>query len=421
VGRSLKLEAAQVFWPLLQPARYKGAFGGRGSGKSHFFAELLIGECLRDPATNAVCVREVQKSLAQSVKKLLETKIEQLNVGYAFDVQQTVINVRPTPAAPMGGRIIFQGMQDHTSDSIKSLEGFRIAWIEEAQSLSQRSLDLLRPTIRLPDSEIWASWNPDAATDPIDVLLRGPTPPPDSIVVQANYTDNALFPDVLKAEMEYDRARDPEKYAHVWLGGYQQRSEARVFRNWRVEEFETPAGAQFRLGADWGFAVDPSVLIRCYVDGRRLYVDHEAYMVGCEIDMLPDLFARVPESDKWFITADSSRPETISYMRKHGFPRINPAVKGAKSVEEGIEFLKAFDIVVHPRCTHLIDELTLYRYKVDPKTEEVLPVLEDKDNHVIDALRYALEGVRRHQASAPPATVSVPRAYSAFRSHSLRG
>jgi len=415
--RELDRKVARAFQPLLVPSRYKGAHGGRGSGKSHFFAEHLLQETIIVPGTDAVCVREVQKSLTQSVKKLLEHKIQDLNVGYYFDVQQTLIRVMTGDNA--GGQIIFQGMQDHTSESIKSLEGFRILWGEEAQSLSQRSLDLIRPTIRLPNSELWFSWNPGDATDPVDVLLRGPSRPPDAIVVEANFEDNPWFPEVLRAEMEFDRSRDPEKYAHVWLGGYEQRSEARVFRNWRIEEFETAPGAQFRLGADWGFAVDPSVLVRCYQQGRTLYIDHEAYMVGCEIDMLPDLFARVPESDKWFITADSSRPETISYMRKHGFPRINAAVKGAKSVEEGIEFLRSFDIVVHPRCRHLIDELTLYRYKVDPKTQEVLPILEDKDNHVIDALRYALEGVRRVQAPKP-VDYSVPAAFNAFRSNSMR-
>jgi len=168
-----------------------------------------------------------------------------------------------------------------------------------------------------------------------------------------------------------------------------------VFRNWTVEEFERPEGTVHRLGADWGFSVDPSVLVRCSVDGRRLYVDYEAYMIGCEIDMLPDLFDRVPESRKWFITADSARPETISYMRNHGFPKINSATKGAGSVEDGIEFLKSYDIVVHPRCKHLIDELTLYSYKTDPLTGEVLPILADKNNHVIDSLRYACEAIRR--------------------------
>lgn len=384
----IKLQTPRVFKPLLEYSRYKGAHGGRGSGKSHFFAELLIEQCLLE-TTSAVCVREIQKSLAQSVKKLLEVKIEAMGVGHLFEIQESIIK------APHGGRIIFNGLQNHTADSIKSLEGYDIAWVEEAQSLSQRSLDLLRPTIRKPGSEIWFSWNPNKASDPVDALLRGDSPPPDAIVVEANYQDNPWLPDVLRAELEYDKKRDPAKFAHVWLGAYQSNSEARVFSNWSIEDFTTPTGATFRLGADWGFSVDPSVLVRCFIVGRRLYVDYEAYMVGCEIDQLPDLFDRVPDARKWFITADSARPETISYMRKHGYPKINSAIKGAKSLEEGIEFLKSFDIVVHPRCAHLIDELNRYSYKIDSLTEQVLPILEDKDNHVIDALRYACEGVRK--------------------------
>ena len=383
-----RIHVPRAFKPLLEPARYKGAHGGRGSGKSHFFAEMLIAKCLQEK-TDAVCVREVQKSLAQSVKKLLELKIHALQVADRFDIKQDFIGT------PYGGRIIFQGMQNHTADTIKSLEGYDVAWVEEAQTLSQRSLDLLRPTIRKEGSELWFSWNPNAETDPVDVLLRGESPPPGSIVIQANYRDNPWLPDVLKAEVDYDQRRDPDKFAHVWLGGYQRNSEARVFRNWRIDEFEAPPGTIYRLGADWGFAVDPSVLIRCHLEGRNMYVDYEAYMVGCEIDMLPDLFDGVPESRKWFITADSARPETISYMKKHGYPKINAAIKGAKSLEEGVEFLKSFDIIVHPRCTHLIDELTMYSYEVDDLTGKVLPKLKDKDNHVIDALRYACEGVRR--------------------------
>ena len=391
---TLQIQTPRAFAPLLQYSRYKGAHGGRGSGKSHFFAEALIEQHLIEK-TDSVCVREVQKSLNQSVKKLIEMKIEALGVGHMFEVQESMIK------APHGGKIIFQGMQNHTADSIKSLEGFDIAWVEEAQSLSQRSLDLLRPTIRKPGSELWFSWNPSKSDDPVDALLRGPTPPPDSIVIEVNYDDNPYFPDVLRAEMEYDKRRDPDKYAHVWRGAYQKNSEARVFRNWVVEDFVAPRGAIFRLGADWGFSIDPSVLVRAHIDGKRLYIDYEAYMVGCEIDQLPDLFDRVPDSRKWFITADSARPETISYMQKHGYPKINAAIKGAKSIEDGIEFLKSFDIVVHPRCVHTIDELVNYSYKIDPLTEKVLPILSDKKNHVIDALRYACEGVRKAQANKP--------------------
>lgn len=391
---TLRIETARVFKPLLSPARYKGAHGGRGSAKSHFFASLMIQEHIA-AKTDSVCVRENQKSLDQSVKKLLELKIENMNAGAYFDVQDKRI------LAKNGGRITFQGMQNHTAESIKSLEDYDRAWVEEAQTLTQKSLDMLRPTIRTPNSELWFSWNPRLATDPVDALLRGENPPPGAVVVEANYSDNPWFPKVLQDEMEYDRRRDPDKYAHVWLGKYLQNSEARVFKNWVIEEFERPPGTIHRLGADWGFSVDPSVLIRCDIDARRLYVDHEAYMVGCEIDQLPDLFDRVPESRKWFITADSSRPETISYMQRHGFPKINRAIKGPGSIEDGIEFLKSFDIVVHPRCVHTSDELTHYSFKTDPLTGEVLPILQDKKNHVIDALRYACEGARKASKTQP--------------------
>ena len=276
--------------------------------------------------------------------------------------------------------------------------------------MSQKSLDMLRPTIRKPDSELWFSWNPRHETDPVDVLLRGDVLPPGAVVIEANYTDNPWFENTpLIDEMEFDRARDFDKYTHVWLGQYLQNSEARVFKNWRIEECDPPPGVVFRLGADWGFSVDPSVLVRCWIDGKRLYVDHEAYMVGCEIDNLPILFTSVPDSERWPIVADSARPETISYMRKHGFPKILPAIKGARSLEEGVEFLKSFDIIVHPRCLHLIDELTLYSYKTDPITGLVANVLEDKDNHVIDALRYACEGARRAQKPQTVKRTITPR------------
>jgi phage terminase large subunit len=389
-GSTLEIKTPRWAVPLLKPSRYKGAYGGRGSGKSHFFAEMLIEEHIINPNQSSVCIREVQKSIKMSVKRLLELKIETMGVASYFEVQESQIKSRKGT-----GTIIFQGMQNHTADSIKSLEGYDRAWCEEAQSLSQRSIDLLRPTLRKPGSEIWASWNPYLETDPIDVLLRGDNLPPGSTVVQVNYGDNPWLPDVLREEMEYDKRRDPDKYAHVWLGEYAGNTAARVFSNWTIEEFEAPNDAMFRFGADWGFSVDPTVLVRCFVEGRKLYVDYEAYQVNCEIMDTPDLFMTVPDSEKWPIIADSARPETISHMKRHGFPKLMPAVKGPGSLEDGVEWLKTYDITVHPRCKHVIDELTLYSYKVDQTTGGVLPVLEDKNNHVIDALRYACEGSRR--------------------------
>ena len=167
---TLRIPTAPVFRPLLEPARYKGAYGGRGSGKSHFFGELMVERCLVSPGTLAVCIREVQKSLLQSSKRLIESKIQSLGVGAHFQVLHDRI------VTPGDGLIIFQGMQDSTAESIKSLEGFDIAWVEEAQTLSARSLALLRPTIRKEGSELWANWNPRRKKDAIDEFLRQKKP-----------------------------------------------------------------------------------------------------------------------------------------------------------------------------------------------------------------------------------------------------
>lgn len=387
----LRIQVPRAFLPLEGPHRYIGAHGGRGSGKSHYFGERWLRENIAEKL-DFVCLRETLKSLEFSVKKLLQAKIETYNAGAYFEVQDRRI------LSSHGGVTIFEGMQNHTADSIKSLEGFDRGWFAEAQAASDKSLTLLRPTIRKPGSQLWFDWNPDQPTDPIDQLLRGETLPPGAAVQEVNWQDNPWFTDELRAEMEFDRKRDPDKYQHVWEGKYRSNSEARVFRNWRIDEFDAEAAWVLRQGADWGFSIDPSVLVQCAIVGRTLYVLHEAYMVGCEVDFLPDLFRTVPEAERWPTVADSSRPETISYMKRNGFPKMTAAVKGARSLEEGIEFLRSFDIVVHPRCRHTIDELTAYSYETDALTGMVLPKLKDKDNHVIDSIRYACEGARRAAA-----------------------
>lgn len=358
--------------------------------------------------------REIQKSIRDSAKRLLDDKIDELMTadpklrGF-FTSTDTEIRTAT------GGLFMFNGLRTNP-DAIKSTEGLDLAIVMEANKVAQRSWDLLIPTVRKPDSEIWAEWNPDLPTDPVDVMFRNEDgPPPGSIVRRINWSDNPFFPDVLKAELEHDQKRDPDKYAHIWLGEYRRNAETRVFKNWRVEEFDAPAGATHRLGADFGYSIDPSCAVRCHIEGRQLFIDYEAYRVGCEIDQLPDLYMAIPEAEKWPMVGDTSRPETISYLRRHGFPKIQAAVKGARSVEEGVAFLQSYDIVVHPRCQHMVDELTLYSFKTDPLTGAVLPVLEDKDNHMIDALRYACEGVRRAQAVAPrPVQTVAPRMVTAF-------
>lgn len=171
--------------------------------------------CIERPGSRGVCIREVQKTLKESAKRLIEDKIEALGLGQHFDVLTSEIKT------PGGGVILFQGMQDHTAESIKSLEGFDWAWVEEAQTLSSKSLELLRPTIRAPESELWFTWNPRNATDPVDQFFRGGSAPPNSVIVEANYYDNPFFPPELEQERAFDEEHKRERYGHIWLGHYE--------------------------------------------------------------------------------------------------------------------------------------------------------------------------------------------------------
>ena len=250
----LQFKTASVFRPLLEPARYKGAWGGRGSGKSHFFAELLIEDAIRIPGMRAACIREVQKSLKQSSKRLIEDKLQAYNLGEkaGFKVYREVIET------PNDGVIIFTGMQDHTADSIKSLEGFDRAWIEEAQSLSHRSLELLTPTMRKEGSEIWASWNPNRPTDAIDQLLRSDNTPTGAVVVNANWKHNPWISKVLIQEKDDCLRITPDRYPHVWEGEY-----ATVLEGAYYARHLSEAALEGRIGF---FGKDPLVKLHAVWD-----------------------------------------------------------------------------------------------------------------------------------------------------------
>lgn len=214
MSKTLAIDVAPVFRPLLEKGRYKGAHGGRGSGKSQFFADLMIAYAMRKPGFRGLCCREIQKSLKESAKRLLEQKIQAHGLGKLFEVQEAQIKT------PGGGVIVFAGLQDHTAESIKSYEGFDVAWIEEAQTVSPKSLQLLRPTIRSPGSELWFSWNPRRKSDPVDKMLRGDELPTDAIVVKANWDANPWFPQELEQERLDCQRSEPDQYEHIWEGDY---------------------------------------------------------------------------------------------------------------------------------------------------------------------------------------------------------
>ena len=256
---TLKIETADVFVPLLKPARYKGAWGGRGSGKSHFFGGLLIEDCLAEPGETgegmrAVCIREIQKDLAQSSKLLIESKLSSFGLGEkdGFKVFRDVIQT------PGDGIIIFKGMNDYTADSIKSLEGFKRAWWEEAQTAALTSLNLLRPTLRDERAERWFSWNPRRKTDPVDVMLRAANTPTGAVVVKANWRDNPWITSELELERQDCLRMQPDQYDHVWEGGYVSVIDGAYYAQSLAE-----ARQQGRIGR---VAKDPLMTIRLFVD-----------------------------------------------------------------------------------------------------------------------------------------------------------
>lgn len=381
------------------PARYKVAYGGRGSGKSWAAAMSLILRAI-EKKTKILCTRELQNSINDSVHSLLKGAIERAGVAHLFEITLTSIR------AYNGSEFIFKGLRNNISE-IKSLEGIDICWVEEAAKISKDGWDTLIPTIRKAGSEIWITFNPDEESD--ETFQRFVIHPrTNSIVEEVNYFDNKFFGQTsLWQDMEDDRNMDPEKYKNVWLGKPKTRSDAQVFKDkWEVQAFETPSineMYQKRLffGADWGF-VHPTTLIRCFIKDRKLYIDYEAYATGQELKHLDKLFQTVPESKNWKIYGDSAEPKTIKYLYDLDY-KIYSVKKTTVSqdplekqkadsyIVSGINYIRNFEkIIIHPRCKNAINEFTNYKYKVDKNSGIILPEIVDKFNHIIDGVRYAL-------------------------------
>jgi phage terminase large subunit len=400
----LKLSTTTSFEPLylstnpLYFKRYKTYYGGRGGRKSWEFAQALILRCLQEK-TLVLCTREIQNSIADSVLSLLGNTIERLGIDSFFDVQKTTI------IGKNGSEIKFKGLNGLTIDSIKSFEGADICWVEEAHSVSERSWSVLIPTIRKQGSEIWISYNPDLITDPVHQRFVI-NMPDNAFAKKVSYLNNPDCPQTLIDEANYLMKVDYDAYAHIYLGEIRAHSEAQVFKNkYRVEHFDIDESFGYPLqGCDWGFDPDPTVIIRSYIKDRKLYIRYESYKVACEVENLPALFSIIPDAKKWVIQPDSSRPELINYIARAGFAinRNAGQLKWAGCVEDRIDFMRNFEmIIIHPDCKHTAEEFRLYSRKVDKRTGEILPILEDKHNHCIDAIGYALTPIIKKPKSAP--------------------
>ena len=382
VDTNINLKVANVYKPLWKNAKRRNyIYGGRGSGKSHDVAEYCLFRAYQSKI-KVLCTRELQNSIADSVYSLLKNKITDMKLDFFFTVYKDRI------VGNNGSEFIFKGIHNNVSE-IKSMENISIAWLEESQSLSRESIDVIVPTIRAPGSILIFTFNPYKDNDPIYVEMKNATE--DDLVIKANYSDNPWFPEELRMEMERDKKNDYQKYLWVWEGECLGLSDAQIFRGkYVVENFETPKNADFHFGADWGFANDPTTLVRSFIVGNDLYIDMCAGKVGCDLEDTPSLFNEVQGSSIYPIYADSARPETISFMRSKHY-NVIAAEKWNGSVEDGIQYLRSFSCIhIHERCKAVAEEFDLYQYKVDRQTGEVLRIPVDKFNHYIDAIRYSL-------------------------------
>lgn len=414
---TLKIQTAKVFKPLLCPSRYKGAWGGRGSGKSHFFAEMMVEAHYQERGEESICIREIQKSIAKSSKALVEYKIKALGLGEkdGFKVFNDVIQT------PGDGAIMFQGMQDHTADSIKSLFGMKRAWVEEAQTLSATSLQMLKPTIREASSELWFSWNARRKTDPVDAMLRGDEIPTDAAIVRANYSDNPWFPDVLEQERLDDFRINPDQYPHIWEGEY-----VSVMAGAYYAKQLTEAKLRGRISR---VAIDPLMTLRAFWDigGTGAKADAcaiwIAQFIGKEIRII-DYYETVGQPLSAHVVwlrangydgclcvlphdgAQHDKIESVTYegaLKKAGFSTYVVKNQGAGAAFQRVEVARRlfpamwFDSV---RCAPGIEAIGWYHEKKDENRNIGLGPCHDWSSHGSDA--FGLMAVAHEELMKEP-------------------
>ncbi len=411
---------------LWKKRRYKVFWGGRGGAKSWGIARYLLARALIG-RVRIGCFRELQSSIRDSVHQLLKEQIWMLGlIGY-FKITEYSIYCPST-----GSEFIFKGLR-HNIIEIKSTEGIDIAWVEEAQLVTKDSWDILTPTIRKEGSEIIVSYNPIEETDETHKRFVSGTPPPNAIIVKVGWQNNPWFTGTQDQDRRWMLANDPDAYWHVWEGECKRIGDDVILKNkFVIDTFDSPTDQQvvdgeirYFHGADFGFANDPSTLNRSWITGEppeeELWIDQECWGIGVEIDEMPEFycghvlnratgrwdrkesrwhkisaegeaFTGIQTAMRWPIKADESRPETISYVARQGF-NITGAEKWDGSVEDGIAHLRGFKLIhIHQRCKNTALEARLWRYKRDPKTNEVLPVPIDKHNHTWDGIRYGMDG-----------------------------
>jgi phage terminase large subunit len=411
---NLVADIPEAFGFLFEPARYKGAYGGRGSAKSHSVAAALVIKAAEKPR-RILCTREIQKSISDSVKQLLDDKIDSIGIP-GFKSTDTYIEHK------CGSLFAFGGLRSNP-ETIKSKEGYDIAWVEEANRASRRSLDLLLPTIRTEGSELWFTWNPEHDFDPVDKMLRGPVLPPGAVVRRVSWRDNPWFPEVLRREMEFDKANDPDKYEHIWEGEYVRAQVGAYYSK------------QLRQARDEGritrLALDPVHPLRAWWDLG--ISDHMALIVTQQIG--PDMLAldccegqgqplgyyfnwmrsRGYGAAKCMLPHDAAERDLLTAKRQEDhFRDAGFAVEVVKNQGKGAAMKRVeasrrwfprwrFD---EDNCAPLLKALGSYHERIDEERNVGLGPEHDWSSHFADGF-----GMANSVYQEPTATWSKPIAY----------
>ena len=396
-----KLEIPAKLERIFQPYRYKVLWGGRGGGKSHTVAKVLLTLATQKPL-RILCAREIQKSMRDSVHRLLKDQVVYLGLESFYTVLDNEIRGRN------GSLFVFSGLQSHTVDSIKSFEGVDIVWVEEAHGVSKKSWDILIPTIRKQGSEIWMTLNPDMDTDETYVRFIA-TPSDDTLVICINHYDNPWFPEVLELERQKEeRTRSREDYEHIWEGNPRTVADGAIYQHEMIALYadkratlvpydpELPVHTVWDLG--WNDAMSIGLVQRGVHDVRI-------------IDYIEDSHRTLD----WYITELEKRPyrwgtdflphdgrtrnfqtgkSTEEMLRSLG--RREVVVQAATSVEEGIKAAR----MLFPKCffdkdktIRLLECLKRYRRDVNSKTGAAMKPLHDEFSHGADMFRYLAQAV----------------------------
>jgi len=400
LSAALRRSRAELVPPAFQflwdQKRFVVAYGGRASAKSWSVARMLL---IRGTERKhlILCARESQSSIKESAYRLLCDQVRALDLENFYTISADKLTGRN------GSEIIFEGLF-RNAERLKSYEGVTIAWVEEAHRVSERSWEDLIPTIRKPGSQIYITFNPSQQDDPVWQRFVA-SMRPDAVARRVSWRDNPFLSSETIAEKDWCAATDIDQFQYVWEGEFRTVTEAQILRGKYVSQtFDVdPSWSGPYFGLDFGFSQDPTAGTVCYIDDtqRVLYVAREFWKLGCDIDALPGALERaLPGAGRNTVYCDSARPESISYIARNGVPGARSAEKWPGSIDDGVSYLRSFaKIVIHTDCTHTLDEANRYSYKVDRLTGNPLPEVEDKHNHNIDSIRYALSPLIRNKAA----------------------